>query len=37
MDVVGEVRTKLGRLNDKENYPTYNEKYHKELNNVDLV
>ena len=36
MNVVGKVRTKLGTLNDKENYPTYNERYHKEVSNVDL-
>ena len=36
MDVVGKVWEKLGRLNDKENYPTYNERHHKEFNNVDL-
>ena len=34
--MVGKVRSKLGRLNDKKNYPTYNERYHKEFNNVDL-
>ena len=36
MTVVGKIRTKLRRLNDKENDPTYNERYHNEFNNVDL-
>ena len=36
MDVIGKVREKLGRLIDKENYPTYNERDHKEFNNLDL-
>ena len=36
MNAVSKVRTKLGRLSDKENYPTYNERYHKELSNIDL-
>ena len=36
MDVVGKVRAKLGRLNDKENYPPYSERYHQEFNGVDL-
>ena len=34
--MVGKVKTELGWLNDKENFPTYNERYHKEFNNVDL-
>ena len=36
MDVVNKYKTNLGGLNDKENYSTYNEGYHKELSNVDL-
>ena len=34
--MVVKVRAKLGRLNDKENNPTYNERYHKDLSNVEL-
>ena len=34
--MVGVVRIKFGRINEKENYPTYNEMYHKDFNNVDL-
>ena len=32
--MVGKVMTNMGRLNDKENYPSYNERYHTEFNNV---
>ena len=36
MNVVGKVKTKLGRLSDKENYPTSNKIYQYEFNNIDI-